>query len=416
MMDEREDLLFHKYDLRNVIEDRKAKLNEEVDGFDRNYILNASLEDLCDYLESEYLLSPVLLQKDKIYIKEHGETEVDVRYDVNRFIRDKSKPAYVKGTTITFAIPFEGDKIFFFCQGSTFTSGLPRAQISETEVLVTYNEPKPDAERIRADFERRVAHIEQYLGYLINDITAFNNGLRASAKALVEVRRARLLNDQGIVAALGYPIKQTEGMPQTYSAPEVKRKVVIQKPAATTAPFTPEPTLDMANYEAILKITSDMVLVMERSPRTFEDMKEEDLRQHFLVQLNGHFEGEATAETFNYEGKTDILIRSGGKNIFIAECMFWRGEKCLLDKIDQLLGYTSWRDTKTAVLIFNRGTDFSTVVSQIPNVVKKHPNFKKQLEYKSETGRRFVLHHKDDKNRELTLTVLAFNIPKEKPL
>jgi hypothetical protein len=416
MMDEREDLLFHKYDLGEVIEHRKAKLNEEVDGFDRNYILNASVDDLCDYLESEYRLSPVLLQKDKIYIKEHGETEVDVRYDVNRFIRDKSKPIYVKGTTITFAIPFEGEKIFFFCQGSAFTSVSPRAHVSETEVIITYNEPKPDPERIRTDFERRVAHIEQYLGYLINDITAFNNGLRASAKALVEVRRARLMKDQGIVAALGYPIKQTEGMPQTYSAPEVKRKVVIQRPPATTAPYTSEPTLDMANYEAILKIISDMVLVMERSPRAFEDMKEEDLRQHFLVQLNGHFEGEATGETFNYEGKTDILIRSRGKNIFIAECMFWRGEKSLVDKIDQLLGYTSWRDTKTAVLIFNRGTDFTTVVSQMPDVVKKHLNFKRQLEYKSETGCRFTLHHKDDKNRELTLTVLAFNIPKKKPL
>jgi hypothetical protein len=412
MMDEREDILFYKYDLGKVIEHRRAQLKEEVDNVDRNYILNTSVDDLCNYLENEYRLSPVLLHRDKIHIKEHGETEVDVRYDVNRFIRDKSKPIYVKGTTITFAIPFEGDKIFFFCQGSTFTSVLPRAEISETEVLITYNEPNPDAERIRADFEKRVAHIEQYLGYLISDITAFNNGLRASAKALVEARRARLLKDQGIVAALGYPIKQTSGMPTTYAVPEVKRKVVIQKPVVTSAPFVPEPALDMENYEAILKIISNMVLVMERSPHAFENMKEEDLRQHFLVQLNGHFEGEATGETFNYEGKTDILIRSGGKNIFIAECMYWDGEKSLLDKIDQLLGYTSWRDTKTAILVFNRNVEFSKVFSQIPEVVKKHKNFKRQLDYKSETGFRFVLHHKDDKNRELTLTLLGFNIPK----
>ena len=387
-------------------------MKAEVDGFDRDYILNVSVDDLCNYLENEYRLNPVLLHKDKIYIKEHGETKVDVRYDVNRFIRDKSKPFYVKGTIITFAIPFEGDKIFFFCQGSTFTTVLPRAQISETEVLITYNEPNPEPERIKKDFEGRVAHIEQYLGYLINDITAFNNGLRASGKALVEARRARLLKDQGIVSSLGYPIKEAVGMPKTYSAPEVKRKVVIQKPAATTTPFTPEPALDMGNYEAILKIISDMVLVIERSPHAFENMKEEDLRQQFLVPLNGHFEGEATGETFNYEGKTDILIRSGGKNIFIAECMFWKGEKSLLEKIDQLLGYASWRDTKVAVLIFNRGTDFTTVVSQIPEVVRKHKNLKRQLEYESETGFRFVLHHKDDKNRELTLTALAYNIPK----
>lgn len=412
MRDERDDVLFHKYDLGKVIEHRKTQLKGEVDGFDRDYILNLSVEDLCDYLEKEFALSPIILHKDEIYIKEHGETQVDVRYDFNRFILDKSKPHYVKGTGITFAVPFEGDRNFFFCQGSTFTSVLPRAQISENEVLITYNEPNPEPERIKKDFEERVAHIEQYLGYLINDITAFNNGLRANAKALVEARRARLLKDQGVVASLGYPIRGAADVPKTYAAPEVKRKVVIQKPTATTTPFVAEPALDMANYEAILKIISDMVLVMERSPKAFVNMKEEDLRQHFLVQLNGHFEGEATGETFNFEGKTDILIRSNGKNIFIAECMYWNGEKSLLDKIDQLLGYTSWRDTKTAILVFNRNVEFSKVLSQIPEAVKKYRNFKRQVEYKSETGFRFTLHLNEDKNRELVLTVLGFNVPK----
>lgn len=70
-----------------------------------------------------------------------------------------------------------------------------------------------------------------------------------------------------------------------------------------------------------------MVLVMERSPHAFAKMGEEDLRTHFLVQLNGLYEGQATGETFNFEGKTDILIRVEGKNIFIAECKFWTGPK-----------------------------------------------------------------------------------------
>jgi hypothetical protein len=33
------------------------------------------------------------------------------------------------------------------------------------------------------------------------------------------------------------------------------------------------------------------------------------IRQHFLVQLNGQFEGDASGETFNYDGKTDIPKR-----------------------------------------------------------------------------------------------------------
>lgn len=152
-------------------------------------------------------------------------------------------------------------------------------------------------------------------------------------------------------------------------------------------------------------------MVMERSPNAFRTMKEEDLRQHFLVQLNGQYEGQATGETFNYQGKTDILIRVDGKNIFIAECKFWKGEKAFLETITQLLGYTSWRDTKTAILVFCRNKKFSDIVQAISGIVAKHPNFKRQLPSKDETASKYTFHQNDDPNRELIITVMAFNVP-----
>lgn len=125
-------------------------------------------------------------------------------------------------------------------------------------------------------------------------------------------------------------------------------------PFASTAPFKPEPALVDAEYANILDIVSNMALVMERSPSAFASIDEEDLRQHFLVQLNGQYEGQATGETFNYQGKTDILLRVDGRNIFIAECKYWHGAKSYTQTIDQVLSYVSWRDTKIAVIIFNR--------------------------------------------------------------
>ena len=113
--------------------------------------------------------------------------------------------------------------------------------------------------------------------------------------------------------------------------------------------------------------------VMERSPKAFDGLDEEGIRSHFLVQLNGHYEGQATGETFNYQGKTDILIRSGDRNIFIAECKFWGGPQMLTQTIDQLLGYLSWRDFKTAILLFNRNRDFSKVLDSIPETVRDRP-------------------------------------------
>jgi hypothetical protein len=129
------------------------------------------------------------------------------------------------------------------------------------------------------------------------------------------------------------------------------------------------------------------------------------------VQLNGHFEGQATGETFNYQGKTDILIRSEGKNIFIGECKFWSGPKKLIETIDQLLGYSSWRDTKVAIIVFNRKKDFTKVLESIQVTSETHSNYKRQLESKSETIFRYIFAHKDDQNRELFLTIMAFDVP-----
>ncbi len=145
----------------------------------------------------------------------------------------------------------------------------------------------------------------------------------------------------------------------------------------------------MEHYEHILTVISNMAQVMERSPQAFAKMDEETLRTQILVPLNGHYEGQATGETFNYDGKTDILIRSEGRNIFIGECKFWKGAASFKDTIDQLLGYAAWRDTKTAIILFNRNKNTSAVVAQIPDLLKQHSNFKRELMgFKHESGYR----------------------------
>ena len=403
--------LFCKYDLRKVIENQEKKVQLEIDGYDRNYILNVSVDDLSNHLESKYRIEPIVIYKDKAYIKHHGDAQIDVSHDYRRAIFDRNGPFYVKGTSVTFAVPFDGDSELFYCQASCFTFSPPSANIGNDEIIIQFDQVDPEPEKIKSEFERTLAEIERQAGHVNNDLKNFNQGLKDRSIQKINGRKDKLLKDQGLVAALGYPLKHSSDAPKTYTVPSVQKKIVIQKPQATVAPFEPEPTLDMENYESILNIISDMVLVMERSPHAFRDMDEESLRQHFLVQLNGHFQGKASGETFNFSGKTDILIRDGDKNIFIAECMFWKGKKSLSDKIDQLLGYISWRDTKTALLVFNRNKEFTKVLEQLPEAVKQHKNYKRQVEYKKETGYRFVFHQKDDANREFMLTILAFDIP-----
>jgi hypothetical protein len=211
--------------------------------------------------------------------------------------------------------------------------------------------------------------------------------------------------------SVGFPLKEREDAPKTYIVPEVQRKISIKKPKITDKGFVPEPIISNEDYENILKIIENMSKVMEYSPLVFNKIDEEDLRTHFLVQLNGQYEGRATGETFNLEGKTDICIKEKGANIFIAECKYWHGEKEFIGAINQLLGYVSWRDTKTSIILFNRNKNTSNVLKQIPEIVKEHPNFVKQEKYEKENSFRFIMKNKNDEDKHFTLTIKLFDFP-----
>lgn len=409
-MSRKDILLFSDYDLYSVLQRREAEMLEEIDALDGNRLLNTSVDDLCDYFEQKYKLEVPRLRESEIAV-DQSETNVDVSQDPRRVIFDRSKPFYIKGTTVRFFIPFDGDQELFKCRPGPFTLNPPRGGVTAGELILSFTRTEHDANEVKAKFDRTLSTTRQYLERIEHDVSTFNSSLRDKARQRIDTRRQKLLKDQGLVAALGFPLRKREDVPQTYVVPTVRRKVTPLLPRASTAPFVPEPTLDMKEYEHILSVINNMVAVIERSPKAFKGMQEEDLRQHFLVQLNGQYEGQATGETFNSQGKTDILIRVEGKNIFIAECKFWRGPESVREGIDQLLSYTSWRDTKTALLIFNRGKNFSHVLARIPEVFRAHPNFKRELPYDSESGFRFVFHHRGDTNRELILTVLAFEVP-----
>lgn len=209
---------------------------------------------------------------------------------------------------------------------------------------------------------------------------------------------------------MGIPVKRRDGAPPVVRVP-VERKKLIVEPKVASGEFKPEYALDEGVYQEILGLMANMAQVMEFSPGAFVGMKEEDLRSHFLVQLNAQFQGQATGETFNYEGKTDIRLGVQGRSAFIGECKFWKGEKGFMETIDQLLSYLSWRNTKSALVIFNRNVNFTEVLQTIVKVVPHHPHFKRDLGKQGDSTFRYIFGHPEDTNRELTVTVMIFNVP-----
>lgn len=404
------DYLFSKYDLHSVTLNQDKKLSVEISNLSQDQILKTVESELVEYFFSKYKINPIVLDLENITI-DPTEIDIDVSQDPMRAVFDRSRPAYVRGNRIHYYIPYSGDKDLFLCRPSTFSSLIPFGEVKENEIILTIDTLEKDPLKIRELSGRNISNIQQHVSWVNGDVLGFNNSLKGKITSYILSRKEKLDINSSIINSLGYPLRRRENSSQTYTVPAVKKKIIPVLPQIKSKNIKPEPVLEMANYDLILKTLDDMSLMMERSPKTFAKLKEEEIRDHFLMVLNSQFEGAATGETFNYEGKTDILIRVDNKNIFIAECKIWKGEKVLLETIDQLLGYLSWRDTKTAILLFNKNKEFSKVVGQVQEIVKKHDNFVKEIKFESETGFRFVLHHKDDKNREFILTILLFNIP-----
>jgi hypothetical protein len=402
--------LFRDGDMFATIEEQKQQVKSWVDHLDANLITNSSIEDLCTYVENEFRLDTPELHDEQAHVDQR-EAEVEVRDSFLYGHFDESRPLRLSGTLVELVVPFTGDGNLFRLRPNTFSSMPPRGIVQNGHLVLQVSGVQLEQAQVSNELKSQIADIKKYLDWQRADTKPFNTGLRELARGHIERRKQKLLNDRNLVAGLGFAMKKRPDSSATYTAPVARKRIVPKLPVAGIAPYKPEPVLDEGEYQNILDIMMNMALVMERSPSAFTTIDEEDLRQHFLVQLNGQYEGQATGETFNYQGKTDILVRADGKNIFVAECKYWRGEKSYADTIDQILSYLSWRDTKAALVIFNRNKGFTDVLEKIKTATAAHWLCKSGPKIQSETRLRYIFGQKDDPNREVILTILAFDVP-----
>src|SRR5882724_2858221 len=99
--------LFPDVDLRSFLAERKSRMEQEIDGFDRNRILSASTAELTSYFYERYCIDPVHLAKDGMRLDDPPqEVMVDERNVPN--------PAYgeprltLRGSRYVLRVPFEG--------------------------------------------------------------------------------------------------------------------------------------------------------------------------------------------------------------------------------------------------------------------------------------------------------------------
>lgn len=403
--------LFSGEDLYEFLETRKKSARDWIFNLTEQELENPE-EEVLGWLLAKFELQPIALNFDAAEIVEQGSKKINVRGDHRFWSVDEDAEPVVDGNFIKLAIPYTGNQVLFAYKPLNYTTVSLTGQILDSEVHITLEDAvKFTQQSILKLKNERFSGLKHCMIGSMNQVGGYNDWLNSQGLSLIQKRQADLSSQNSLVQELGFKIRKRTSQPVNVTQPIVRKKLSAVEQVKGSSTKVNDPVLEMATYEEILAICRNMAKVMELSPHAFHKIPEEDLRFHFLVQLNGVFEGQATGETFNVGGKTDIIIKHKGENLFIAECKYWTGEANYQKAIDQLLGYVSWHDTKTAMIVFCKNKDFSSVLEKLRTETLQHVNCTSQLDYSVDCAFRYKFRHAGDSAKALIMTVLAFHVP-----
>lgn len=395
----RADPLFSERPLGEFLAGHALLVEQRVSEFGSDEILAIPIEDLVEKIYEQFFVEPLVIHRERGFASSPVEQ--------NFFSPEEQRFAF-RGFGYEVLVPFSGAQGLFRMRPEHAVTSNPKAFVNEDGISIRIV-ADVGIEAVKDEVDNVLDAIEQYIQFQRPQLDQFNNQIRSNARALIQERKQRLLEARNIAASLGFPMRPREGAPITYASPVVRRKVTKEL-APVKGGYTPEPTIADSDYSNILRILENMSFVIERNPKVFTRAPEETIRDHYLVQLNGQYEGQATGETFNAGGKTDILVRDGSSNLFVAECKWWAGEAKFTEAIDQLFGYLTWRDSKAAIIVFSRNKNTSGVVTAVKNALQNHTNRKHEIKQEGDTRFRTVFGRPDDPNREIIVTTLIVPI------
>lgn len=192
----------------------------------------------------------------------------------------------------------------------------------------------------------------------------------------------------------------------------VKSLELTNKIGTETLDASKEPAMAQYVYERILQVIYDAGKGITNHSRTHEKKSENAFRNDMLVTLGTHVKGGITGEGFNKSGKTDILVRHDGSNLFVAECKIWKGESEYIKAIDQLIGYLTLHDSKAALIIYVKNKNISNILETIANTTVKHSNHVRFVQKQYDVWIDYLFHINGDKSRLVKLAVIITHVPK----
>lgn len=395
-----------------------SKMKSEVERMTDAEIVSCDFQEWADYLADKYYIMPITVFETNIE-KTLSETKVKQVNPLRGYPYERDF-FEIDGVRVTFKIPYDGDPGLFDVQPSTYILSrfATKCFVSPCDencgsFTLDFEYTKQElqdqgeamAEYVQKRFENEFGSYREMIAYVNAEVESYNNGLSATALQLLDERKKKADSFSAISNALQIPLTTSKTAPNTKP---IQLKRIVRQPSAkpTVVSGTPESCISDSDYENINNIISTCGTTMEKTARTYFANTEEELRDHLLATLNTHYEA-VTGETFRKIGKTDIHIEFENKAAFIGECKIWHGESLFKGAIQQVINYSTWRDLKVSVIIFNKeNQSFHAILSKIKTWADTNTASYTQPQENIWKCK----YHRHDMNVDIQLTILAFDL------
>ena len=372
--------LFNNERTNSFFNKKNHELNVDIENISDQDILNLDKEEFKNYYYNKYYIEPINILDDQI-TNDIEKTQIE-KYNpfYESFGYGEQRTFLVDGYKINYNIPFEGNPYLLRLSptmgiitkfdinkiiNENSKEYLPSISFSiEIEAKELDNKENPQ-EYIETTFNNEFNHYRSMISYINNDINGYNRGLQERITKLLDTKYHKSNNFSNLLNKINIPLKTNPNMPiPTPISLKIQQKE--NKYPQKVNKDRIEYCISNDDYENIKNIINLACVSFEKTPNTINIHNEEEIRDLILSNLNTHYNSSATGETFSKTGKTDIRIQFENKAAFIAECKIWHGISEFNKAINQLFSYTTWRDVKTSLIIFNKEIkDFKSILSKI---------------------------------------------------
>lgn len=366
---------FEKCSTHDAISQWNKQVRDQILKLADSEMSNTDREAWIDYFVSEFEVIPVALYPDA---REYSFAEKTVKERNSWYGHFPNEKEYYDrpGIRVECRVPYTGSRVIFdlsatlhisFCYDAEQVIDPGKDGTGYLVLSCEITQKKATPESINEHFDHIIKEFSEEIARINENLKPYNEGLRAVVEAAVDERIGQLDKLASLRVGLHIPMNRVDGAPMPAAIPLKKKRLHFSRPIPES--HKPSYCIPEADYQHITEVIDRCCATMEATPMSYEAFGEEQLRDHMLTLLNTHYEN-ATGETFRKHGKADIHIPFEGHTAYIAECKIWHGKKRFLGAIDHLFSYTTWRDTKVSLIVFNRSVkNYAALLDSIKGVL-----------------------------------------------